>query len=174
MEVVTEDNELWYYSLRDIPDDLKQMGHRIIKVSGLREKFFHFEFFRTKKNNSLVALEVNMRPPGGYTLDMFNFANDIDLYREWASIVVNGTFGATQYNRPYYCTYVSRKDRFDYANPHSTIMEKYWKEIVMHASMPFIFQKVMGVYFYIFRTKTIQEMKPIVEFIQKRSNTSDS
>lgn len=38
-------------------------------------------FFR---NDRIVALEVNTRPPVGLTTDMFNYANDIDIYGEWA------------------------------------------------------------------------------------------
>jgi len=41
-----------------------------------------------------------MRPPGGMTTDMFNYANDIDIYREWAHVVVYNRFTA-QYTRPY-------------------------------------------------------------------------
>jgi len=115
-----------------------------------------------------------MRPPGGYTMDMFNFANDFDLYREWASIIVNGTFGSSNYCRHWIVVYVGRKDKYDYAHPHREVMAKFSQNISMHAYMPQIFQRVMGAYFYIFRTKTIEEAKPILEFIQKRANTSDS
>ena len=45
---------------------------------GLRERPFHFEMFRTR-DRGLVPLEVNMRPPGGLTVDMFNYANDFDF-----------------------------------------------------------------------------------------------
>ncbi|MGE5141224.1 MAG: ATP-grasp domain-containing protein, partial [Rudaea sp.] len=62
MEVVLDDSDVYYYSLRDIPPDLEQAGRCIVKAFGLRERFFHFEFFR-KPDHSLVALEVNMRPP---------------------------------------------------------------------------------------------------------------
>ena len=41
-----------------------------------------------------VALEVNMRPPGGLTVDMWNYANDIDIFNEYANVVVNNRFSA--------------------------------------------------------------------------------
>ncbi len=31
-----------------------------------------------------------MRPPGGFTTDMFNYACDIDIYRVWAQLLVHG------------------------------------------------------------------------------------
>jgi hypothetical protein len=34
--------------------------------------------------------EIAARPPGVRQWDLYNFANDIDLYREWAETVVHG------------------------------------------------------------------------------------
>ena len=42
------------------------------------ERFFHAEFFELA-DGSHVALEINLRPPGGFTLDMMNYACDVDL-----------------------------------------------------------------------------------------------
>lgn len=39
-----------------------------------------------------MALEVNMRPPSGLSMDMFNYANDINLYQQWANVMVNNEF----------------------------------------------------------------------------------
>jgi biotin carboxylase len=89
METVVNDDLVHYYSLRKIPKDLEAAGRRVLKVFAIRERFFHFEFFRRHSDRELVALEVNMRPPGGLTTDMFNYANDIDIYGEWAHVVVH-------------------------------------------------------------------------------------
>ncbi len=107
METVNEDSNVYYYSLRDIPGDLEDAGRRVLKTFNVRERFFHFEFFRDPENQ-IVALEVNMRPPGGLTTDMFNYANDIDIYKEWANVIVFNKF-ATEYNRKYHCAYIGRK-----------------------------------------------------------------
>ena len=86
MEAVNQDDHIYYYSLREIPADLEEAGRRVLKAFDVRERFFHFEFFRDPEDR-IVALEVNMRPPGGMTTDMFNFANDIDIYKEWAFVL---------------------------------------------------------------------------------------
>ena len=99
---------------------------------------------------------------------MFNYANDIDLYHEWASIVMNNHFGATNYARSYFCCFFGRKERFQYAHSHSNIMNCFGHHIVMHAHMPTVFQKVMGLYFYIFRTQTFEEMTQVTHFIQQK------
>ena len=105
METVNDDADIYYYTLREIPSDLTDAGQETLKAFDVRERFFHFEFFRSDRDQQIVALEVNMRPPGGLTTDMFNYSNDIDVYREWAHVVVYNRFTAT-YNRPYFCCYI--------------------------------------------------------------------
>ena len=110
METVNENWDVYYYTLRKIPSDLEQAGRRIVRAYNIRKRFFHFEFFRTP-DDRLVGLEVNMRPPGGLTTDMFNFANDIDIYYEWANIILHNRFSAS-ITRPYHCAYIGRKFHF--------------------------------------------------------------
>ena len=107
METVNNDDLIYYYSLREIPADLEEAGRKALKAFDVRERFFHFEFFRSKADNEIIALEVNMRPPGGMTTDMFNYANDIDIYKEWAYIIVHNKFTA-EYSRKYHCGLLRR------------------------------------------------------------------
>ncbi len=71
METVNADDHIYYYSLRTIPPDLEAAGRRAVAEFGVRERFFHIEFFRAYRDGRIVALEANMRPPGGLTTDMF-------------------------------------------------------------------------------------------------------
>ncbi|MFP4310342.1 MAG: acetyl-CoA carboxylase biotin carboxylase subunit family protein, partial [Desulfococcaceae bacterium] len=87
METVNEDLDLFYYSEREIPPDLEEAGRAAVAAFDIREKFFHIEFFR-RPDGTLVGLEVNARPPGGLTTDMFNYANNIDIFQEYARVVV--------------------------------------------------------------------------------------
>lgn len=66
------------------------------------------DLVRAIADGSLVALEVNMRPPGGPTVDMWNYANDFGFYREWANIVVHGKFEST-ITCSYHCLFAGRK-----------------------------------------------------------------
>jgi len=169
MEVVTDDSELFYYSERVVPEDLRELGFRVIQAAGLKEKFFHLEFFRKKSDGQLVALETNMRPPGGVTMDMFNFANDIDLYYEWANIIERNQFTSSHYRRPYHCCYVGRKERFHYKHSRDEIHRAFGPhQIVMSGHMPTLFAKVLGAEFVVLRTTSLDELKPILKFIQER------
>ena len=120
MEVVNEDTDVWYHAARDIEPDLADAGRRLVDAFDIRERFFHIEFFR-RPDGSLLALEVNVRPPGGMTVDMWNYQNDADLYRAWADLLVHGNV-AQRFERPCFVAYVGRKDRFRYALPLEEVL----------------------------------------------------
>jgi hypothetical protein len=165
METVNDDSLIYYYSLREIPADLEQAGRQVLQVYQVRERFFHFEFFRSKQDNRLIALEVNMRPPGGLTTDMFNFANDIDIYREWANIVVHDRFTAS-YSRPYHCCYISRKFSKRYRHSHEEILAMFTDCILHHEGISGVFSAALGDYGYLVRSPDLDEIISIAEYIQ--------
>lgn len=166
METVNDDSHIYYYSLRDLPEDLEETGLKSIKAFDARERFFHLEFFRTHSDNKLVALEINMRPPGGYTTDMFNFANDIDIYQEWANVIVHNEF-RSEYNRDYHCGYIGRKFNQHYIHTHDEILHTFHQYLVHHAPISGVFSSALGHYGYLARTKDEKTMHEIISFIQK-------
>ena len=74
-----------YYVLKDMDPKLRKYGEAIVKEFGMRERFFHIEFFRD--GDDYIAIEYNNRPAGGFTIDVYNFAHSLDLYRGYAAIV---------------------------------------------------------------------------------------
>jgi hypothetical protein len=166
MEMVNEDMHVFYYSFREIPADLEAMGRRTAKAFRVRERFFHFEFFRNATDNGIVALEVNMRPPGGLTTDMFNYVNDIDIYREWARVVVHNRFQAS-FSRPYHCCYVGRKDTKHYAHPVAEVLRRFGPAIVHHEEINSIFRAALGDYGFLVRSADFEEILAAVQFIHQ-------
>lgn len=166
MEIVNEDADVYYYSLRDIPPDLEEAGRRTLKAFGIRERFFHFEFFRASQTNQIVALEVNIRPPGGLTTDMFNYANDIDIYAEWAHIMVHNRFTA-EYSRPYHCCYVGRKSNRLYVHSQDQIRDELGSNLVAYEPISGIFSRALGDYGYLIRSPELHEIIAMAEFIQE-------
>lgn len=76
----------------------------------------NFVFFRLDsdreglgKQGDFVALEVNMRPAGGYTPDMINYAHSTDVYKIWADMVAFGK-SHTAIGEQHYCAFASRRD----------------------------------------------------------------
>jgi hypothetical protein len=164
METVINDDLIYYYTLREIPADLTEAGLKTLKAFNVRERFFHFEFFHRALDQQIVALEVNMRPPGGLTTDMFNFANDIDIYNEWANVMVNNHFTA-QYTRPYYCCYVGRKFNRRYRYTQEQIMQALGNHLVHHEQINGIFSAALGDYGYLLRSTSLEETKQFAEMI---------
>lgn len=166
MEVVNADDDVYYYTQRRVPQDVERAGRTLVQKFGVRERFFHFEFFRTPTGR-LIALEVNMRPPGGLSIDMFNYANDIDLYYEWANIIMNNRFAA-RYAWPYHVCYAGRKDHKSYAHSHSDILARYGHLVVHHQPMSDIFRRAMGDYGYLLRSPDCDEVVTAAQFIQEK------
>jgi predicted ATP-grasp superfamily ATP-dependent carboligase len=165
METVNEDRHVHYYSLREVPIELEEVGRNIVAAFGLKERFFHIEFFKTP-DNRYVALEINMRPPGGFTTDMFNYANDIDIYRIWAELVVSGRSNFN-YDRTYHCCYASRKLRHPYRHKHEEVIKRYADLILDVVQVPGVFSPALGDIGYIFRSPFEAEILEVVEFIQE-------
>jgi len=168
METVNEARHLYYYSLRDIPPSLEKIGRECLRTFNVRERFFHFEFFQTAADQ-YVALEVNMRPPGGFTTDMFNYACDIDIYQIWAELLVRNRT-AIDYRRDYHCCYASRKFNRPYAHSHADILARYGSFMVQIESVPGVFSSALGDIGYIFRSKSLDEILEIVRFIHQTEN----
>jgi hypothetical protein len=157
--IVAKNQNVWYYSDRKIPKALEKYGKAIVKEANIREKFFHIEFF--KVNGKYQALEINMRPPGGVTTHMFNFACDIDVYDWWASIV-SGKDPNRKYERKYLCAFIGRKHDRAYKYSHDYLYEKWGKTIVHSHPMNPIEYLVMGHWGYLVRHESKDQLIKII------------
>ncbi len=170
MDIVNNVDECYYYSLRKIPEDLQKVGQAVIAAFKPRARFFHCEYFRLledkeglAKKGEILGLEVNMRPPGGYTPDMMNFANDVDVYSIYAQMVMGHVLPYNM-SRPYFCAYVGRRNGFNYKNSEAKILAKYEGKICMHENMPQIVSAAMGNDMYTARFKTEKEVHSFIEY----------
>jgi hypothetical protein len=166
METVSGDEDLAYHSLREVPADLEEAGRRAVGAFPLRERFFHFEVFRTLRDGRLVALELNARPPGGLTTDMFNWASDVDVYRAWASVIVRGG-AAVAASRPYHCGYAGRKRGKRYAHRHEEILATFGRVLVHHEPIDSAFRAAIGDYGYVARSPDLEEVLAVARYVQE-------
>jgi hypothetical protein len=150
--------DMWYWIDREIAPDLAEVGSRLVRAFDVRERPFHFEFFR-RPDGSLAALEVNMRQPGGLTVDMWNWANEIDFYRAWAEVVVTGAT-TIRTERPYYCLWAGRKAGRSYRLDHDAVLGRHGQRLVHHERMDDVFAPAIGNYGYILRGP---DLAPLVE-----------
>lgn len=169
MESVNQSMDLWYYIDREIPSDLQAAGRKLLTAYNIRERFFHFEFFR-QANGDLYGLEMNMRPPGGMTTDMWNFANNIDIYREYANVVVGNRF-ESKITRPYYCAYISRRFGKEYQFTTDQVLREFGERIVHHEFISGVFAPALGDYGFLVRAETLDEIREAALWIAKKRET---
>ncbi|MFZ7128454.1 MAG: hypothetical protein ACOWWM_20055 [Desulfobacterales bacterium] len=131
----------------------------------IRERFFHIEFFRTAENEFL-PLEVNLRPPGGFTTDMFNYAADVDIYRAWAEVVVNGAT-TLDYHPSYHCCYASRKSHLRYRHSEDAVRSRFPEAVVKIDHVPGVFRSALGDVGFIVRTRDLDTLLEIVRTIHE-------
>ena len=168
METVNQDSHIYYHSLRDIPPTLEELGRKCLNAFNVRERFFHIEFFKTD-SDTYIGLEVNMRPPGGYTTDMFNYACDIDIYRIWAELLVNEHVDLN-YQRKYFCCYASRKNHLPYVHSHNVIMARYGTIFSQVCQVPSVYSGALGNRGYIYRSEKLEDIKSITRYIHLTEN----
>lgn len=173
MDVVNDDLNLMYYTCPDMPEELREAGRRTARAFGVDRRFIHLEFFRLRKTRKglgkkgqFAGLEVNMRPPGGYTPDMMDFAHSTDVYQIYADMVAFDERRMQDSDDKYYCVYAGRKEGHAYAHTHEEIMERYGAAIVMQEEMPPVNWPQMGRFMYTARLKTIEETEEFIKFVQ--------
>ena len=171
MDVVNDQSSMYYYSLREIPYDLKQAGHACVKAFYTAGRCFHMEFFKLLedkeglgKKGDIIGLEVNLRTPGGYTPDMMNFANDIDVYQIYADMVTKG-YSEYDHQRPYHCVYCGRRDGISYSHTHEDIVSRYHFDLVMCERMPDILSGAMGNFTYTARFENMEQVDAFVQYV---------
>lgn len=165
METVNHGLDQFYHNQKTIPKDLLEYGLKAVKEFGLKERFFHIEFFRTPEDK-LIALEINVRPPGGLSLDMFNYGSDLDIYRRYAQMVAGKDLGDLP-DIKYFCGFVGIKDKIDrnVYDKRDLIHEKYGRMIVDDGPIASVFSAALGDYSYILRSDDLETLREAASFI---------
>ncbi len=68
--------------------ELREMGRRVIKALGIGTSATHMEWFFGPKG--MKFSEIGARPPGERLWDLYCAGNDLDLWAEWANVIVHG------------------------------------------------------------------------------------
>ncbi len=153
-----------YYIVPQLPDDVLAAGRAAVTAFGVKSRFVHFEFFRLTedqgglgKKGDLVGLEVNMRPSGGFSTDMFNFAHSTNVYKIWADVIAYDQTLVPQENHAY-CAFVGRRDFISYKVSHEQILSRYQRNLHMSERMPDALSDAMGNQTYIATFQTRPEL----------------
>ena len=151
MDMVNEHEPCSYYVDKQIPPEVEAAGRATLKAFGAASRFFHLEFFRLTadkpglgKTGDITALEVNMRPAGGFTPDMLNFSQSVDVYQLWADMIAFDEARHSYDGPRSYCVYAGRRDECDYVLSPEDIREKYGPNIRLMTRMPDALSAAMG------------------------------
>ena len=175
-DMVNKGLDLAYYTTDFVPEQLRKYGRAALKAFKVKSRFVHFEFFRltqARKNlgevGDFVGLEVNMRPAGGYTPDMMDFAHNTDVYEIWAEMVAYNERRLPDIGGDRYCAFASRRDQHRYVHSHEEILEKYGSCMKMCERMPEVFSGAMGNQMYTAVLDTLEEVEEYNAFIHERA-----
>jgi len=177
MDIVLKHSDLSYYVAAHMPEKLRDMGRATAKAFGIKSRFVHFEFFRLTEAKAglggigdFVGLEVNMRPAGGYTPDMIDFAHSTDVYRIWADMVTTNERRLADRGEDFYCVYASRRDIYRYVRTHEEILARYGGAMVMCERMPEMMVPQMGNQMYTAKLADFAATEEFIRFVQERAS----
>lgn len=99
-----------------------------------------------------------MRPCGGFTPDMINFAHATNVYKIWADMVAfdHSTVPVGEHA---YCAFAGRRDGKDFKLSHHQLLVKYSSQLRMVERIPDVLSGAMGnqMYVAVFPTKRAME-----------------
>lgn len=89
-----------------------------------------------------------MRPCGGFTPDMINFARATDVYQIWADMIAFD-HSETPVGDHSFCAFAGRRDGKDFALTDSELMKKYYPAMRMVERIPDALADAMGNRMYV-------------------------
>ncbi|MFC0214561.1 acetyl-CoA carboxylase biotin carboxylase subunit family protein [Paenibacillus chartarius] len=165
MDAVNTNDHFHYYCLKEVSPDIEDAGRRVIQAYGIKERFFHLEFFKSKRDGTIIGLEVNMRPPGTWMTDAINYSYDMDIYKQWATMVVHNRVDGPFIGK-YYTGFASRKPHLEYEYEHHDIVDQLGERLVRHEPIVGVPSKTRGNYAYQFRSSSLDVVKDMAAYIQ--------
>ena len=169
MDIVNDGGDSVYYLVKDLPDKIRDAGLRTVKSFGVKSRFIHLEFFILNddqeglgKKGDVLGLEVNMRPAGGFTPEMYNYSQETDVYKIWADMVAFDTNTKGTGNH-HYCAFFGRRDGKHYKLDDYEVMLKYGPKMVMWGRIPEALSGAMANQMYVANFDTEEEMMAYYE-----------
>ncbi len=172
MDTVNENGNSLYYYDGQLAEDIRAAGRKALKAFGVKSRFIHFEFFRLScdqfvgRKGEVVALEVNMRPAGGISPDMMNYANSTDVYKIWADMIA---FDSTlvPVGKKYYCAYAGRRDGKSFAYSEQSVIDRFGKNMLLVERIPKALSGAMADLCFLANFDTKEEMFELFDFAIK-------
>lgn len=150
MDSVLYQQSIGAYTTFNISDEYRDIVQRTIHAFGIKNRFFHCEFFRLKhdvkgltEKGRIFGLEVNFRPPGGFVPDLMNYAGELDVYRLWAEVLLTQKASFSKLRR-YSAGFVGRRNSIRYQYTTQEIQKMFSEEMICITYLPEAFAQAMG------------------------------
>jgi hypothetical protein len=166
LEIVRHDLDMHYYFRRQIPAVLEALGRKTVEAFGLRERFFHIEFTH-QGDAEYTFTEIDVRPPGGFSLDMMNFQCDFDLYRIYADLVAHGR-KPPEPERKYCVAHAARRHGRAYRYSHDELVHRLGNRLLAHMPIPEVFSADLGNYTYLVRDLDESALRETISMVQEK------
>ena len=178
MDIVNNNDNSVYYIVKELPEDTRAAGRATVKSFGVKSRFVHFEFFRLTqdqagmgKKGDVVALEVNMRPCGGFTPDMINFAHSTNVYKIWADMIAFDQ-STVPVGEHAFCAFAGRRDGKEFIMDHDALMDKYGTNMRMVDRIPDALADAMANQMYVAVFPTEAKLKAFYKDVLKTKDAA--
>lgn len=162
LELLLSKKDNAYFIEKELDPKLVEYGRAVIKAFGMKERFFHIEFF--KDGDDYIALEYNNRMAGGFTVEAYNYAHSIDLFRDYANVVTGQEVEERRFPSQY-CLVATRRDMTDYVHTADEIKERYADHLKTIKRMPEAFAELQGNDAYLLVTDSKEVLDQMIAFI---------
>ncbi len=174
--VLKEQLDFIYYNNPFSKGSLESYGRKIIKEFGVKNRFFHIEFFRLSvdkiglaRKGDFVALECNMRPPGGSTPDLIDYGESLSVYDIYAEVMMTNQTTVDFNKEKFIAIAVCMRDRFNYKNDEKQIYDRYHDNIEVTSRNPAILSDILGNKYYYAKFKELNKALEFSEFVLEKS-----
>lgn len=173
-DIVRENQDMYYYASSKMDDSFREMGEKVVKAFNLKSRCFHIEFFKLSKDKDglakkgdIVALEANLRSPGGDTPELLNLVSKVNYYEAYADMIVN-QIGKVDNSTNKISISVNRKNQYKYVESNSDIYHFYEDNIIEHGYYPESFRNALGDEFYIALFNSLDDAKRFQKFVHNK------
>ena len=155
-EVVNKNLDMFYYAESKIPKTYFDMGQKIVKAFNIKSRCFHIELFKLNiekpglgKKGEIVALEANLRSPGGETPNLLNLVSKFNYFETYASMIVENI--SPLKNETNLISFsINRKTNKKYTHNSAEITKKYEANLKHHGFYPQSYRDALGDEFFMF------------------------
>ncbi|MFG6333381.1 MAG: ATP-grasp domain-containing protein [Lachnospiraceae bacterium] len=171
MDCVNDHESIHFYIVDQLAEDLREYGRACLKAFRVRSRFVHLEFFRLTEDHAylgkmgqVVGLEVNMRPSGGPTPDMINYAYSTNCYQHYADMMVYDRLRHRSRSTPCFCAFVGRWKEVPYVHSHLDIIRTFKEQLKTAEELPDVLAHGMGNHIYLAKLEHKEAMEEFFRY----------